>query len=81
MQMVLQVPYEDIQRGLSEEQLATLKKTGVVIVKGGVPQEVSHDWLERRMYNARHNWLRRSLRKSRAGYDPSKTMWPPTRTK
>ena len=41
MQMVLQVPYEDIQRGLSEERLATLKKTGVVIVKGGVPQEVS----------------------------------------
>lgn len=39
--MVLQVPYEDIQRGLSEEQLGTLKKTGVIIVKGGVPQEVS----------------------------------------
>ena len=32
-QMILQVPYEDIQRGLSEKQLRTLKKTGVVIVK------------------------------------------------
>ena len=40
-QMILQVPYEDIQRGLSEKQLRTLKKTGVIIVKGGVPREVS----------------------------------------
>lgn len=40
-QMILQVPYEDIQRGLSEKQLRTLKKTGVIIVKGGVPKEVS----------------------------------------
>ena len=38
--MVMRVPFEDVQRGLSEEQLKTLKKTGVLIVKGGVPKEV-----------------------------------------
>ncbi len=38
--MILQVPYQDIERRLSEEQLKVLKKTGVFIVKGGVPKEV-----------------------------------------
>ena len=38
--MIMRVPFEDIQRGLSEEQLRVLKKTGVVIVTGGVQQEV-----------------------------------------
>ena len=38
--MILQVPYTDIERGLSEQQLEVLKKTGVLIVKGGVPKEV-----------------------------------------
>ena len=38
--MIMRVPFEDIQRGLSEEQLRTLKKTGVMIVTGGVQQEV-----------------------------------------
>ena len=38
--MILQVPYKDIERGLSKEQLKTLKKTGVLVVKGGVPKEV-----------------------------------------
>ena len=38
--MILQVPYTDIQHGLSEEQLKILRKTGVLIVKGGVPKEV-----------------------------------------
>ncbi|KAI0364950.1 DUF1479-domain-containing protein [Pilatotrama ljubarskyi] len=43
-EVILQVPYSDIQRGLSEEQLRTLKKTGVLIVKGGVPQEEALAW-------------------------------------
>ena len=38
--MIVRVPFEDIQRGLSEEQLRALKKTGVLIVTGGVQQEV-----------------------------------------
>ena len=38
--MIMRVPFEDIQRGLSEEQLRVLKKTGVLIVTGGVQQEV-----------------------------------------
>ena len=38
--MVMRVPFEDVQRGLSEEQLKTLKKTGVMIVTGGVPEKV-----------------------------------------
>ena len=37
----MRVPFEDIQRGLSEEQLRVLKKTGVVIVTGGVRQQVN----------------------------------------
>ncbi|RPD60796.1 DUF1479-domain-containing protein [Lentinus tigrinus ALCF2SS1-6] len=45
-QVVPQVSYEDIQRGLSEEQLKTLQKTGVVIVKGGVPKEEALGWLK-----------------------------------
>ncbi|RPD57920.1 DUF1479-domain-containing protein [Lentinus tigrinus ALCF2SS1-7] len=45
-EMVMQVPYEDIQRGLSEEQLRTLKKTGVIIVKSGVPKEEALGWLQ-----------------------------------
>lgn len=40
VQMILQVPYSDIEKGLSEEQLRQLKKTGVLIIKGGVPKEV-----------------------------------------
>lgn len=40
--MILCVPYEDIQRGLSEDQLRVLKKTGVIIIRGGVPKEVTH---------------------------------------
>ncbi|KAI0669555.1 DUF1479-domain-containing protein [Trametes maxima] len=43
-EMILQVPYADIERGLSEEQLRTLKKTGVVIVRGGVPKEEALGW-------------------------------------
>ncbi|KAI0326069.1 DUF1479-domain-containing protein [Cubamyces sp. BRFM 1775] len=43
-EMILQVPYEDIQKGLSDEQLKALKKTGVLIVKGGVPKEEAMGW-------------------------------------
>ena len=39
-QIIPQVPYADLQRGLSDEQLTAVKKTGVIIVKGGVPREV-----------------------------------------
>ncbi|TFK88040.1 DUF1479-domain-containing protein [Polyporus arcularius HHB13444] len=45
-EMVMQVPYEDIQRGLTEKQLRMLKKTGVIIVKGGVPKEDALRWLQ-----------------------------------
>ncbi|EIW54320.1 DUF1479-domain-containing protein [Trametes versicolor FP-101664 SS1] len=43
-EMILQVPYSDVEKGLSEEQLKTLKKTGVLIVKGGVPKEEALAW-------------------------------------
>ena len=49
--MILQVPYEDIQRGLSDDQLKALKKTGVLIVKGGVPKEVSQPRGLNKLYN------------------------------
>ena len=38
--MVLCVSFEDIQQGLSEDQLRHLKKTGVIVIQGGVPREV-----------------------------------------
>lgn len=44
--MVMRVSFEEIQRGLSEDQLNTLKETGVVIVKGGVPKEVATSWMQ-----------------------------------
>ncbi|KAM5537853.1 hypothetical protein V8D89_008495 [Ganoderma adspersum] len=43
-EMVMRVPFEDVQRGLSEEQLKTLKKTGVMIVTGGVPEKEALGW-------------------------------------
>ncbi|CDO75970.1 hypothetical protein BN946_scf184888.g20 [Trametes cinnabarina] len=44
-EMILQVPYQDIQNGLSDEQLQILTKTGVIVIKGGVPREVSGNGL------------------------------------
>ena len=35
--------YTDFERGLSKAQVQAIKDTGVVIVKGGVSQEVSLD--------------------------------------
>ncbi|KAI0629478.1 DUF1479-domain-containing protein [Trametes polyzona] len=43
-EMILQVPYSDIEKGLSKAQVDRLKKTGVVIVKGGVPKEEALAW-------------------------------------
>ncbi|KAH9935185.1 DUF1479-domain-containing protein [Epithele typhae] len=43
---IVSVMYEDIERGLSEEQLKQLKKTGCIIVRGGVPKKEAAGWLE-----------------------------------
>ncbi|EJF60723.1 hypothetical protein DICSQDRAFT_107124 [Dichomitus squalens LYAD-421 SS1] len=43
-EMVLRVPTGDIQQGLSKEQLKVLKKTGVMIVTGGVSEQEALDW-------------------------------------
>ncbi|KAI0774861.1 DUF1479-domain-containing protein [Trametes elegans] len=43
-ELIPQVPFEDIQKGLSGEQLSALKNTGVLIVKGGVPTEEALGW-------------------------------------
>ena len=50
--MILQVPYTDIERGLSEKQLEVLKKTRVLIVKGGVPKEVRIQSISHRCLSA-----------------------------
>ena len=74
--MVLSVPFEDIERGLSEDQLKHLKKTGVIIIRGGVPREVRHAALSAcapRMMGAR-----RADRLLLAGSSLSRIMSPPT---
>ena len=42
-QVVPQVSYSDIEKGLSPDQVQEIKKRGVVIVRGGVPKEVRRD--------------------------------------
>ncbi|THH21281.1 hypothetical protein EW146_g264 [Bondarzewia mesenterica] len=37
-------PFADIRKGLSSEQIAAIKKTGVVIITGGVPKEEALAW-------------------------------------
>ncbi|EPT00476.1 hypothetical protein FOMPIDRAFT_1023830 [Fomitopsis schrenkii] len=44
-EVVPQVAYSDIEKGLSVQQVQEIKKRGVVIVKGGVPKEVRRDLL------------------------------------
>ncbi|EPS92730.1 hypothetical protein FOMPIDRAFT_1026704 [Fomitopsis schrenkii] len=43
-EVVPQVAYSDIEKGLSVEQVQEIKKRGVVIVKGGVPKEQALAW-------------------------------------
>ncbi|OSC96782.1 DUF1479-domain-containing protein [Trametes coccinea BRFM310] len=43
-EMILQVSFEDLQKGLSERQMQDLRKTGVLIVRGGVPKEEALSW-------------------------------------
>ncbi|KAG5634131.1 hypothetical protein H0H81_003270 [Sphagnurus paluster] len=42
--MILRVSYDNIKQGLSESQVASIKKMGTVIVTGGVPQEEALGW-------------------------------------
>jgi hypothetical protein len=39
--MIPRVKYEELVHGLKEEQIQMVRKTGVIIVTGGVPKEVS----------------------------------------
>ena len=36
------IHYDELQKGLSEGQIAEIKEAGVVIVCGAVPKEVCH---------------------------------------
>ncbi|RDB20698.1 Uncharacterized protein YbiU [Hypsizygus marmoreus] len=39
-EMIPRISYTDIHNGLSKEQIGSVKRTGTIIVKGGVPREV-----------------------------------------
>jgi hypothetical protein len=39
-QIIPRVAYADITKGLSPEQIKTIRQTGTIIVSGGVPKEV-----------------------------------------
>ena len=41
-QMIPRVTYANLRNGLSEEQIENVKKTGTIIISGGVPKEVSN---------------------------------------
>jgi len=41
-QMIPRVTYANLRNGLSEEQIGSVKKTGTIIISGGVPKEVSN---------------------------------------
>jgi hypothetical protein len=41
-QVIPRVHYDELQKGLSEEQIAEIKNAGVVIVRGAVPKEVHY---------------------------------------
>ncbi|KAF5363227.1 hypothetical protein D9758_008386 [Tetrapyrgos nigripes] len=43
-QIIPQISYADLSRGLSEEQERQVRKTGVIIVKGAVPKEEALVW-------------------------------------
>ena len=38
--MIPRVHYDELQKGLSDEQIAEIKEAGVVIVRGAVSKEV-----------------------------------------
>jgi hypothetical protein len=38
--MIPRVPYSSIQNGLSDAEIANIKRVGAVVVVGGVPKEV-----------------------------------------
>ena len=38
--MIPKVHYDELQKGLSDEQIVEIKEAGVVIVRGAVPKEV-----------------------------------------
>ncbi|KAF8058535.1 DUF1479-domain-containing protein [Lyophyllum atratum] len=42
--MIPRISYADIKNGLSESQIARVKKTGTIIVTGGVPKEEALAW-------------------------------------
>ncbi|OSX59833.1 hypothetical protein POSPLADRAFT_1048300 [Postia placenta MAD-698-R-SB12] len=44
--LIPQVSYSDVERGLTEAQVKDIKKRGVVIVKGGVLEEEALGWKE-----------------------------------
>lgn len=38
--MIPRIPYSSIQSGLSDDEIANIKRVGAVVVVGGVPKEV-----------------------------------------
>ncbi|KAG8220572.1 hypothetical protein J3R82DRAFT_3305 [Butyriboletus roseoflavus] len=40
--IIPRISYRDIEAGLSESQKDTIRKTGVVVITGGIPKEVSN---------------------------------------
>ncbi|KAH9925701.1 hypothetical protein B0H21DRAFT_141575 [Amylocystis lapponica] len=42
--LIPRVPYSDIVRGLTEEQVRDVKKRGLLIIQGGVPEQEALSW-------------------------------------
>ncbi|KAH7883473.1 hypothetical protein F5I97DRAFT_1982147 [Phlebopus sp. FC_14] len=42
--IIPRVPYTDVEAGLSDQQIDAIRKTGVVVVTGAVPQEEALSW-------------------------------------
>ncbi|KDQ56262.1 hypothetical protein JAAARDRAFT_70590 [Jaapia argillacea MUCL 33604] len=43
-EIIPRVSFSDIQRGLSHDQLQALRRTGVIVVQGGIPKEEALGW-------------------------------------
>ena len=41
LQIIPSVQFSDLQKGLSEQRISQIRESGVVIVRGGVPREVT----------------------------------------
>ena len=41
MQIIPSVQFSDLQKGLSEQRISQIRESGVVIIRGGVPREVT----------------------------------------